>query len=411
MKRRVVITGLGAIAPNGIGTEEFWKALVEGRSGIDRITSFDASDLPCQIAGEVKGFDPADYMSSKLVKRLPRVAQFGVAVAKMAADDARLDGIPSQRMGVAFGTTLGKEDIFDGDYNLFLQKGWKSINLLLGEKYTPHFSTIHIAIELGAKGPVASFSSGCITIINAIDWGYHQIQNGYADAVVVAGSESLLHPFTFSIICARRLLSTSSNDQPQKASKPFDMRRDGAVLSEGAGAIILEEQSCAFDRGANVYAELLGFSVSCEAVSVQEFDITGKACAETILAAINRSAIHPSEIDYICATGTSTRNQDLGETNAIKHAFGNKAYHIPISSIKSMIGHPDAAATALQVITCCLALRNSIIPPTINYEIPDPECDLDYVPNKARVTRLRNVLINAEGFGGNHSAIVLGIPR
>ncbi|MCZ6679033.1 MAG: beta-ketoacyl-[acyl-carrier-protein] synthase family protein, partial [Candidatus Poribacteria bacterium] len=358
MKRRVVITGLGAIAPNGIGKEEFWKALVAGRSGIDRISSFDASDLPCQIAGEVKGFDPADYLSRKLIERLPKVAQFAVAVSKMAADDAQLEKIPSQKIGVAFGTNVPKEDIFDRDHPLFLKDGWKGMNRYLGESHTPHFSTIHIASELGAKGPIASFTSGCIAVSNAIGWGCDQIQSGVADAVVIAGSESLLHPFTFAMVSASRLLSTSSNDQPQKASKPFDKRRDGYVLSEGAGAIILEARNSAIDRGTDVYAELLGCAVGCEAADIRNFDVTGETAAETILAAINRASIHPSELDYICAMGLSTGYHDLAETNAIKLAFGERAYHIPISSIKSMIGHPDAATPALQTIASCLALRD-----------------------------------------------------
>lgn len=410
MKRRVVITGLGAIAPNGIGKDEFWKALLEGRSGIDRIRSFDASGLPCQIAGEVKGFDPTDYISARKAKELPRVAQFAVVSAKMAADDARLAEIPSGRLGVAFGTNLGKEDVFDVDHNLFLQHGFKSIKPLLGEAFTPHFSTSHIAIELGAKGPAASFSSGCTTINNAIGWGCDQIRNGYVDSVVIAGSESLLHPFAFAVICASGVLSTSSNHSPQKASKPFEARRDGVVPSEGAAAIILEALDSALNRGAYIYSELIGLAVSCEAMNIWKFDIEGTALAETILAAINRSSTHISEVDYICAHGVSTHNHDLSETNAIKLAFGERAYNIPISSIKSMIGHHTSAASAFQVVASCLSLRDGLIPPTINYEIPDPECDLDYVPNQARITRLRKLLINAEGFGGSHSVMVLGTP-
>jgi 3-oxoacyl-[acyl-carrier-protein] synthase II len=411
MKRHVVITGLGVIAPNGIGKDEFWKALVEGRSGIDRITSFDTSELPCQIAGEVKGFNPTAYIPARKARQLPKVAQFAVSAAKMAAEDAHLEDIPLQRIGVAFGTSLGKEDMFDSDHNLFLQNGFKSIKPLLAEEYTPHFSTSNIAIELGAKGPTASFSSGCTTVANAIDWGYSQIQGGYADAVVVVGSESLLFPFTFSVICASRVLSTSSNDQPQKASKPFDARRDGVVLSEGGAAIILEDLNCAHNRGANIYVELLGSTQSCEAMDMRRVDLKGTALAETILTAINRAYIHMSEIDYICAHGVSTPDYDLAETNAIKLAFRERAYNIPVSSIKSMIGHPLAAATAFQVVAGCLSLRDGIIPPTINYEVPDPECDLDYVPKKARVTRLRNLLINSKGFGGSFSALVLGMPR
>ena len=409
MRKRVVITGLGAIAPNGIGKDEFWRALVAGQSGIDRITSFDVSDMPCQIAGEVEDFDPSDYMSRKLVERLPRVAQFAVAASKMAADDAQLEDISSSRIGVAFGTSLGKEDVFDVDHNLFLQNGSEDIRPLLSQEYTPHFSTSYIAIELSAKGPTASFSSGCTTVINAIEWGYAQIQSGYADAVVITGSESLLQPFVFSTISASGFLSTSENDQPQKASKPFDRRRDGYVLSEGAAAIILEARDCAIDRNADIYAELLGFAVNCEAMDIRMFDVTGKALAEVILAAINRSLTPLSEIDYICAHATSIPNRDLAETNAIKLVFGDRAHHIPISSIKSMIGHPLAAALAFQLIACCLGFRDGVIPPTINYENPDIKCDLDYVPNKARVARLRNMLINAEAFGGGHSSVVLGM--
>jgi 3-oxoacyl-[acyl-carrier-protein] synthase II len=408
-KPRVVITGLGAIAPNGIGKDAFWDGLQEGRSGIRRIMHFDASQFPCQIAGEVDGFEPAVYIHRQEVKRLSRVSQFSIAAAKMALDDARLrvTAENARRIGVCFGTSLGKGEVFEADYPSFLERGIRGIHPLSFIEFFPHGASSHVAIELGTSGITGSVSTGCTSGLDALYWGYMQISLGRATAMIVGSAESLLNPFSFGAVCASGVLS-KRNDPPQKVSRPFDLQRDGIVLSEGAGAVILETLEQAQERDATIYGEVLGFATARDGQDLVRCDLSGADMARVMEIALYHANLPKHCIDYINAHGVSLRDYDTAETRAIKTVFGDQAYHIPISSIKSMIGQPFAAGGSLQVVASCLTLQHGVIPPTINYDTPDPDCDLDYVPNRGRKARVRTLLAHAHGTGGTDSALVLG---
>jgi 3-oxoacyl-[acyl-carrier-protein] synthase II len=407
--KRVVITGLGVIAPNGVGTEAFWKSLLEGRSGIRRITSFDASPFPCQIAGEVTDFQPTAYINMHEVKRMTRVAQFAVASAKMALDDA---GLPvtaenARRFGVCFGTSAGKLDVFETDHLAFLERGVRGIHPLTHNHIHPHGVSSRVSIALGASGVCGSVATGCTAGLDALYWGYMQIALGRATAMVVGSTESLLSPFIFGSICATNILSRQ-NETPQQASRPFELHRDGLVLSEGAGAVILEDMDQALEREASIYAEVLGYATAREGEELIKCDLSGASTAHVMEAALYQAQLPKSCIDYINAHGVGLRDYDTAETAAIKTVFGDQAYNIPTSSIKSMIGQPFSAGASLQVVASCLTLRHHRLPPTINYDEPDPACDLDYVPHYARTARVRALLVHAHGLGGTDSVLVLG---
>jgi 3-oxoacyl-[acyl-carrier-protein] synthase II len=406
---RVVITGVGAVAPNGVGKDAFWDGLRDGRSGIRRITRFDASPFPCQIGGEVDGFEPAAYIHRQELKRLSRVSQFSVAAAKMALDDACLQVTTedARRIGVCFGTSLGKGEVFEVDYPAYLQRGIRGIHPLSFVEFFPHGVSSHVAIELGTGGITGSVATGCTSGLDAIYWGYMQISLGRATAMVVGSAESLLNPFAFGAVCASGVLSRR-NTPPQQVSRPFELHRDGIVLSEGAGALILEKLEHARERDATIYGELLGFATARDGQDLVRCDLSGSDMARVMEATLYHASMPKAHIDYISAHGVSLRDYDTAETNAIKMVFGEQAYHIPVSSIKSMIGQPFAAGSSLQVVAACFSLQHGVIPPTINYDTPDPACDLDYVPNRARKARVRNLLVHAHGTGGTDSALVLG---
>jgi 3-oxoacyl-[acyl-carrier-protein] synthase II len=406
---RVVITGLGAIAPNGFGKEAFWDSLCSGRSGIDRITRFDASAFPCQIAGEVRDFQPTAYFAPQEVKHIPRVSQFAVAAARMALDDAGLQVGPKNlgRIGVCFGTSTGKAEIFEAEYLPFLQRGVRGIHPLSLLEFSPHAVSSHVAMALGVRGVCGTVSTGCTVGLDAVQWGYQQISLGRASIVVVGGAEALLTPFAFGVACAVGALS-KRNEAPQEASRPFEMHRDGLVLGEGAGVVVLEELSHARERHATMYAEVLGFASAREGQDFVKCDLSGAVMVQVMETALYQAGLPKQGLDYISAHGNGLRDYDTAETNAIKAVFGQHAYNMPVSSIKSMIGQPFAAAGALQIVASCLTLQYGVIPPTINYDTPDPSCDLDYVPNQARRSRVRTLLAHAHGMGGTDSAVVLG---
>jgi 3-oxoacyl-[acyl-carrier-protein] synthase II len=407
-KPRVVITGLGAIAPNGLGKDAFWDGLRQGRSGIRRITHFDASQFPCQIAGEVADFQPTSYINHQEVKRMSRASQFAVVAAKMACDDAGLEvtAANARKIGVCLGTNGGKTEAFE-DHLRFLDRGLHAIHPSLMFEFSPHGVSTHVAIELGVGGVCGSVSTGCTAGLDAIQWGYLQLYSGHATAMVVGGAEAFLSPFAFGSVCRSGVLS-KRNNAPQEASRPFELHRDGMVLSEGSGAIVLETLTQALERNAHIYAEVLGFATARDGPELFRCNLSGSDMAHVMEAALYQSRVPKSCIDYINAHGLGLREYDTAETNAIKAAFGGQAYHIPISSLKSVIGHPFAAASALQVVASCLTMQHGIIPPTINYDTPDPCCDLDYVPHRARRARVRNLLVHAHGMGGTDSALVLG---
>jgi 3-oxoacyl-[acyl-carrier-protein] synthase II len=408
-KRRVVITGLGAIAPNGVGKDAFWEALIKGRSGIRRIMHFDTSNFPCQIGGEVPDFQPTTYINPPEAKRMSRVSQFAVATAKMALRDADLEVTAqnARRIGVCFGTSAGKMEAFDTEYLPFLQRGVRAIHPLSFIEFPAQGASSHVAIELGVSGVCESLSTGCTSGLDALYWGYLQLCLGRASAMVVGSAEALLTPFAFGLVCASGALSMR-NEAPQEASRPFELHRDGLVLSEGAGAVVLEELTHAEERNAPIYAEVLGFGTARDGADLVRCDISGSDMARVMEVALYQSRLPKHCIDYINAHGVGLRDYDTAETNAIKTVFGDQAYHIPISSIKSMIGQPFAAGGSLQTVASCLTLQYGIIPPTINYDTPDPDCDLDYVPNRARRARVRTLLIHAHGMGGTDSTLVLG---
>jgi 3-oxoacyl-[acyl-carrier-protein] synthase II len=408
-KARVVITGLGVIAPNGIGKDAWWEGLLTGRSGIRRITQFDASPFPCQIAGEVIDFQPTGYINPREVKRMSRVSQFAVAAAKMALRDSAVEVSAENApwMGVCFGTSLGKGEVFENDYPAFLERGVRGIHPLTLPQFAVHGMSSQVAIELGVSGVCGSIATGCTAGLDALQWGYMQICQGRARVMVVGSAEALLTPFAFGAVCATGVLS-KQNATPEKASRPFDLQRDGLVLSEGAGALVLETLDHAEEREAPIYAEVLGVATARDGDDLVHCDLSGAGMARVMDIALYQSQIAKSRIDYINAHGVGLRDYDAAETNAIKAVFGKRAYHIPVSSIKSMIGQPFAAGGSLQVAASCLTLQRGYVPPTINYEMPDPACDLDYVPHRARAVRARALLVHAHGMGGTDSALVLG---
>lgn len=409
MTRRVVITGLGILAPNGNGKEAYWEALINGRSGIKRIASFDPSPFNTQIAGEVKDFDPCDYFNPKLVKRSGRFTHFGVATSKMAVADADIDLRKENRdrCGVCFGTTIGGEsDIYEGQLRNYLEYGPAAVRRFTAPECTPHVTTGYICSELKITGPNSALSSGCSTGLDVVNWGYKMVKQGEIDVAIVASSDAPVFPFAWSTFCALGILS-KRNEEPEKASRPYDRNRDGMVLSEGGAAIVIEELNHALNRGANIYAEVVSYATSCEAQDVYRTDVRGQALVSALEQALIADKIQGKEIDYICAHGNAIPDYDIAETNAFKAFFGNHAYKIPISSIKSMTGQAYAAGGGFQVVTTSLCLKNGFVTPTINLDVPDPLCDLDYVPHCARRFSLDTALINSHSVGGTHSVLVL----
>jgi 3-oxoacyl-[acyl-carrier-protein] synthase II len=408
-KRRVVITGLGAVAPNGIGKDAFWQNLLAGHSGIRHITHFDASKFPSRIAGEVADFQPTLYINPQAAKRMSRVAQFAVVSAQLALEDSGIQVTEenAHRIGVCFGTSTGKGEIFETDVLPFLERGVRGIHPSTATQFPPHGVSSRVSTELGLGGVCGSVSTGCTAGLDTLYWGYLQICLGRAAVMVVGSAEALLSPFAFGIICAAGLLS-KRNDVPQKASRPFELHRDGLVLSEGAGAVILEALERAQDRDARIYAEVRGFASARDGEEMDRCDLSGADMARVMEIALYQSNLPKSRIDYINAHGVGLRDYDTAETAAIKSVFGKQAFNIPVSSIKSMIGQSLAGSGSLQIVASCLTLHNDHIPPTINYDTPDPDCDLDYVPHRSRTARVRALLVHAHGMGGTDSALVLG---
>ncbi|MCM8774494.1 MAG: beta-ketoacyl-ACP synthase II [Candidatus Omnitrophica bacterium] len=406
-KRRVVITGIGVIAPNGIGKEEFWRANVEGVSGVDLIRSFDVSSLDTKIAGQVKNFDPKDYMPEDVAKRVDRFTHFGLAGCKLALEDSKLNlqEEDRERIGVIIGSGLGGVLFHEEQMQLGYKKGIDRLNPLCVPRITPNAVSAQIAIMFKILGCNMVISTACSSGAIGIGEGYRKIQNGELDICISGGVEAPLTPFTFAAYCALMVLSTR-NSAPKEASRPFDKKRDGFVLGEGGGIVILEELSHAVKRGANIYAEIVGYACNSGAYHMVMPKPDGEDVVRVMLKALEEGKIKPWEVDYINAHGTSTFQNDRIETKAIKEVFGKRAYKIPISSTKSMIGHTIGASGAIEAIVCALSIERGVIPPTINYKYRDPECDLDYVPNKARKANVKIALSNSFGFGSNNASLV-----
>lgn len=410
VNRRVVITGLGVVAPNGVGKDAFWRGLVSGVPAIRRISTFDTSKNECRIAAEVD-FSPATFFSAKRTRELWRFSQFAVASALLAVQDAKLpiEAALADRVAVCFGTSVNGVGDAERVHEGFLERGPSRQLIPVVVACPPHTATSQIAIELGITGPGVTVSSNCCTGLDAIHAAWSQIASGRVDAAVAGGAEAPLFPFSFSAFDALGLLS-KRNDDPQAASRPYDALRDGLVLGEGGGALVMEELSFARDRGASIYAEVAGFAAAGEGTDMRKSDATGSALASAIDRALASARMAPEDIDYINAHGSSLPDYDVCDTNAFKKAFGHGAYSVPVSSIKSMLGQAVSASGAFQAISSCLSIREGIVPPTANQEVRDPQCDLDYVPNKARSCRVRNVLMNAHGIGGGFSVLVLKAP-
>jgi 3-oxoacyl-[acyl-carrier-protein] synthase II len=408
-RRRVVITGLGVIASNGIGKDAFWKALKEGKSSIKKVTKFDASTYPSQIAGEVTNFDPTDYMSPKSVKRMDIFARFAVAAAKMAVEDSGLTISHKNNgsTGIVFSSAVGGEEFAELQYNIVMEKGLQRMNPYLAISLFPGAASSQIAIELGVTGYNNTLSTACAAGGDAIGHAFHAIRNRLANAIICGGAECPIAPLTFGSFCVMNALSTHRNKEPWRASRPFDRERDGFVMSEGAGAVVLEELTHALNRGAHIYAEIIGYGTTCDAFHMTRPLPDGKGMVRAIQIALGDANIKPEEIDYINAHGTSAPLDDRAETKVIKRVFGEHANRIPISANKSMIGHSLGASPAIEFVASVLTMQNQFLPPTINYEHPDPECDLDYVPNKGRKAKVHTILSNSLGFGGKNVALII----
>ena len=408
MKNRVVITGLGVISPIGNSAEEFWNHLLEGKSGIDYIKAFDVSEYPTKIAAEVKDFNPEDYMDKKDTKRTDRFVQFAIAASKMALKDSGIDMDQEDRdrVGVYIGSGIGGLGTFEDQYRTLLEKGPRRVSPFFIPMMIANMGSGQVSIELGAKGPNSLAVTACATGTNSIGDAFKIIQRGEADVMFAGGAEATIRPSGLAGFCSAKAMSTR-NDEPQKASRPFDLNRDGFVMGEGSGVVVLESLEHAKKRGAKIYAEVIGYGMSGDAHHMTMPAPEGEGAARCMKMAIRDAGISPDEIDYINAHGTSTEFNDKFETMAIKAALGEHAYKVAVSSTKSMTGHLLGAAGAVEAIVCALTIRDQIIPPTINYETPDPECDLDYVPNVARKGEVDVTMSNSLGFGGHNATIII----
>lgn len=408
-RKRVVITGLGTISCLGNSVNALWEGLINGRSGVRKITQFDASDLPCQIAGEIDGFNPEDYIERKEARRLPRSAQIALAAAFQAVADANLpDMMPEpERAAVYFGTGIGGLEKFDEGIAILRSQGYSRVNPFILPAGIPNISAFLIARQFQCLGPNATITTACATGTQAVGEAAELIRRGSADIVITGGTEALIQDFSFAGFSSMRALPINYNDRPDKASRPFDAKREGFIFSEGAASLILESLDHAMSRGVKIYAEVAGQASSTDGFHIAAPDPEGNGPARAMRWAITDAGIEPSNIDYINAHGTSTPLNDLTETISIKKVFGDYAYKLAISSTKSMIGHAMGASGALEALICTMVISNSIIPPTINYETPDPECDLDYVPNQARKQEVNYTLSNSFGLGGQNACLVL----
>jgi len=411
VKRRVAVTGLGVITSLGRDIETFWSNLIAGKSGISRIESFDVSDYPTKIAGEIKDFDPADHFDKKEARRMDRYAQFAVAACFQAMEDAGLkigeNAVP-ERVGVYVGSGIGGVETWEEQHKILLERGPKRVSPFLIPMMIANMATGQISIMTGAKGPVSTVVTACATGSNAIGDAFRAIQRGDADVMICGGAEAAVRPTGMAGFCAMRAMSTR-NDEPEKASRPFDLNRDGFVMAEGAGILILEEMEHAIRRGAPVYAELVGYGMSGDAHHITDPNPDG--AVRCMKAAVQDAGIDLTEVDYINAHGTSTPAGDKSESSAIRTLFGDHAHQLAVSSTKSMTGHLLGAAGGVEAIISVLAIREGIIPPTINLDTPDPDCDLDYVPHTARKADVRVALSNSFGFGGHNATLILKKPE
>ena len=409
MKNRVVITGLGAVTPIGIGKDEFWKGLLEGRNGIEKITRFDPTEYGAQIAGEVKDFEPADFIDKKEAKRMDRYAQFAVAAAKMAIEDAKLDleKENKERIGTYIGAGIGGIETMHNQYEKFFAKGPSRISPFFIPMMIANLAAGHVAIQFGLHGPSECVVTACATGTNCIGDAFRVIQRGDADAMLAGGTEASISPAAVAGFAAMKALCMDHNDAPAHASRPFDKNRSGFVMGEGAGIVMLESLEHAKARGAHIYAEVVGYGANSDAYHMTSPAPHGTYQAKCMQLALDDAGMKASEVDYVNAHGTSTHLNDEGESEAIKAVWGEAAKDVSVSSIKSMTGHLLGAAGGVEAIATALTVENDMMPPTMNYETPDEGLDLDYVPNKAKAKTVRAAMSNSFGFGGHNACLLL----
>jgi len=409
--QRIVVTGMGLLTPLGIGIESFWAGLIEGRSGVGPITLCDPGESPARIAAEVSSFDPRDYLEAKEARRISRASQFAVAAARMALADSGLVLDASNRYDVGALIANGSSSPPDTELaaRTLIERGFGKVNPFYITGSLPNMPSCQVAIQLGLLGYNTAIATACAASSQSIGEAAEVIRRGDAEVMLAGGTEAPICQMTLASFCAIRALSTR-NAEPERASRPFDATRDGFVLAEGAGVLVLERLSHARRRGAQIYAEITGYASTCDAYHVTAPHPEGDGAARAITRALARARISPQQVDYINAHATSTPTGDVAETLAIKQAFGEYAYSVPISSTKSMTGHLTSAAGAVEAAAAILALKHGIIPPTINYEHSDPTCDLDYVPNTARKAALQVAISNSFGFGGINAVLVFKKP-
>ncbi len=407
-EHRVAVTGLGVVAPVGVGLEEFWEGLKAGRNGVSRVTHFDPTDFPSHMAAEVKDFDPKEWVDAKSVKRIDRFTQFSLASSKMALEDAGLldASFDENRAGVIIGSGIGGSDTIEKGHFSLSEKGPKSMNPFFVSKTLINMAACTVSIKYGLKGPLSAPSVACSTGANAVGDAFRIIQRGDADIMLAGGSEACVTPLPFGGFCATRSMSRR-NDCVEKASRPFDRNRDGFVMGEGAGVVVLENLTHAQSRGVSIYAELAGYGNAADAFHFTAPDPNGDGMARVMRKTIKDAYINPEDIEYINAHGTSTVINDKIESKAIMKVFGEHAKNLKISSIKSMIGHLLAAAGAVEFVSTVMSVYSGILPPTINYEEPDPDCPLDYVVNGAETVDVKLAMSNSFGFGGGNACLIV----
>ncbi len=405
--RRVVITGIGLVTPLGTGVEENWEGLLSGRSGIGPITRFDASEFPVRIAGEVKSFDAARYVERRDLRKMDRFIHYALGAAQIAVEDAALSiGDQEDRIGVIVGVGLGGIETIEEYLKMFFESGLKKVTPFFVPRLIANMASAHIAMRFGLRGPNFAAVSACASGAHAVGEAFRMIRDGYQDVMITGGAEACVTPMGIGGFAVMRALSTR-NDEPERASRPFDRGRDGFVVGEGAGVLVLETASAALARGAKIYAEVIGYGATADAYHITAPAPEGEGAARCMRLALEDAGLQPEDVEYINAHGTSTPYNDVNETQAIKKVFGEHAYRLAVSSTKSQIGHLLGAAGGVEAAYTALSLQRGVIPPTINYEEPDPECDLDYVPNRARVAPIRIALSNSFGFGGTNACLAL----
>jgi 3-oxoacyl-[acyl-carrier-protein] synthase II len=408
MERRIVVTGMGAVTPLGLGVEATWEGLRSGRSGISKISHFDASDFSSQIAGEVDAFNPADWLEPREVRHTDRFTQFAVAAAKMAVEDAGLDfeQTDRDRVGVLIGSGIGGTATWEQQHSVLMEKGPGRVSPFLIPMMILDIASGRVAMLFGVRGPNLALATACATSAHAVGEAAEVIKRGDAEAMIAGGSEAAVSPLAVAGFCSMRALSRR-NDEPQRASRPFDRDRDGFVMAEGAGVVVLEDLEHARRRGARLHGEIVGYGTSGDAYHITQPSPDGYGMALAMESALRDAKISPDDVDYVNTHGTATPTGDPAETLALKKVFGERAGSIPCSSTKSMTGHLLGAAGAVELIACLLSIRDGVIAPTTNLDTPDPECDLDYVPLEARAQTVRLAMSNSFGFGGHNAILVV----